>query len=232
MAIKYKNFLIAISLPLTILTMSLLYHILWTILGWPKGDELILIIKNFFKEYGLWMVFFSSILESAVILGNYFPGGVVIFFSVASSKGDPLLAILTVFIVSIGFFIGYFIDYILGKYGWYKLIIKLGGESQIEKAKQKISTHSFKAIFNSYWEINLASITATACGILQINLKQFLKESTISLVFWNMAWGLLVYFLGDNALKIITSTKYALPIVVIWILILTIFYFKPKIVSK
>jgi membrane protein DedA with SNARE-associated domain len=215
-----KSWLKALALPLTIIVFTLLYQILWQVLDWPTGEELTNLLTNFFIHYGLWLVFVCSILESAVIIGNYFPGGLIIFISVIACQGNIPKIILTVSIVSVGFFIGYLIDYLLGKYGWYKLLLKFGLSNQIETAKQKLLKHSFKAIISSYWEVNLASITATSAGILQMDFKKFLIESTLALIIWNIIWGALVGALGKRAIDIITNWKYALPILATWLTVL------------
>ncbi len=210
----------SLSLPLTIIIFTLLYQILWRFLNWPTGEALTTLLTNFFIHYGLWLVLLCSILESAVVIGNYFPGGLVIFISVVACQGDLPKIVLTVLIVSIGFFIGYLIDYLLGKFGWYKLLVKFGFSNQIEQAKTKLLKHSLKAIFSSYWEVNLASITATSAGILQMDFKTFLWQSTGVLLFWNLVWGTLVSTLGKRSIEIITNWKYAVPILATWLTVL------------
>ena len=95
------------------------------------------------------------------------------FLGVISAGANIPKVVLIVAIVCAGFSIGYTIDYLLGKYGWYKLLTKFGMGQQIETAKARLEKHSFKAIAASYWEVNLASITATAAGILKIDFKRF-----------------------------------------------------------
>ena len=224
-----KLLLKTLSIPLIIVVFSLAYNILWEILNWPKGDELIALITDFFNKYGLWVVFVCSILESSVVVGNYFPGGVVIFLGVISAGANIPKVVLIVAIVCAGFSIGYTIDYLLGKYGWYKLLTKFGMGQQIETAKARLEKHSFKAIAASYWEVNLASITATAAGILKIDFKRFFLESTIALIILNIIWGILVASLGKNALKLLFNWKYIIPIVSVWILVLVVIeYIKHK----
>ena len=226
---KLQTLLKALFIPLVILAFSLSYQILWEILGWPKGDELVEVVTDFFTKYGLLMVFACSVLESAVVIGNYFPGGIVIFLGVISAGHNIPRVILTVAIVSLGFCLGYIIDYFLGKYGWYKLLVKFGMRRQLQVAQEKVARHSFKAIALSYWEVNLASITATAAGILQINFYKFFVESLIGVVVWNIFWGTLVASLGKNALQLLLNWRYIIPIIGVWILVIVISeYFKSK----
>src|SRR3989344_6448536 len=226
---NYKNILKALSIPAVLLIFTLTYRVLWTIFDLPKGQELVPIITKFFSHYGLWVVLLCAILEGALVIGNYFPGGVVIFLSVVVAGRDIPKVITAVAVVAIGFFIGYTIDYFLGKYGWYKLLIKFGMRHQLETAQVKLSRHSLKAIAFNYWEPNLGSITATAAGILQISLKKFLFESAIGLIIWDTFWGVLVASLGQRALDMIFNWTYLIPVVAIWVLVVVLIeYIKTK----
>ena len=226
--VNYRNILTALSIPLTLLIFGLIYRALWVLFGWPQGDEFIKVITGFFNTYGLWVVLVSAILESALIIGNYFPGGVIIFLSVIAAGRDIPKIIFIVSVVCIGFMIGYTIDYFLGKYGWYKLLIKFGMKNQLESAKVKLDKHSFKAILFSYWEVNLASVTATAAGVLQMNFVKFSLESALGLVLWNIFWGTLVASLGKKSLELVTNLKYAIPVAVVWIVVIVINEYRKK----
>ena len=46
-------------------------------------------------------------------------------------------------------------------------------EKSKEESKQKLERQGLNAIIFSYWEPNLASITATAAGILNLSMKKF-----------------------------------------------------------
>jgi membrane protein DedA with SNARE-associated domain len=230
---KLKITLKLLSIPLGLIIIALLYTALWKFLGWPMGDELINIAKGFFQKYGLWLVFFSSICEGILLAGNYFPGGIVIFFSVVAAGKHIPKATLTVSVVILGFFIAYFINYLLGKYGWHKLLVKFGLKDQLDSAQAKIQKHNFKAIMSSYWFPNLGAVTSTAAGVLNIPAKRFLIESLIGLLIWDAIWGTIVYILGDQALKLITNVKLLLPIGAIWILSILIYeYVKKKRVTN
>ncbi len=219
---KNNTIIKALTIPFGLLALTLIWNVLWKIFDWPKGDELIAIIAQFFEHYGLWIVFVCSILESGLLIGNFFPGGIVIFLSVIAAGHNIPRIILTVSIVCVGFFIGYTLDYLLGKYGWYKLLAKFGLTTQIERAKERLMKQSFNAIILSYWEVNLASITATAAGVLQMDIKKFLLESTISIIVWNIFWGVLVASLGKKALNLVTNLVYIIPVIIGWVSIILI----------
>lgn len=228
---KVKEFFKVISIPLILMGIYLSMYLIWQLLGLPSDEQLIPIVKGWFKTYGLWIVFVGALIEGFFLLGQYFPGGFIIFLGVISAGDDIPRAALVVLVVSISFFISYTLNYLIGKYGWYKLLMKFGLGGSLEKSKQKLEKQGLNAVFLSYWEPNLASITATAAGVLHIPLVKFSLYSAAGIIVWNIFWGTLVYVLGESAITAI-GLKYVFIIFGIWVGILLIknyvFNTKPK----
>lgn len=218
---KLKETLNLIALPLALLLASLLISGLWHVFNMPEKEIFIDIVKDWFQKYGLIAVFLSALVEGMLFFGNYYPGGLVIFLGVISAEGNPKNTVLVVLSVCIALFIAYFINYILGRYGWYKLFAKFGMKQAIERTKEKLENHQFKVIMGSYWFPNLASITSTTAGVLKVPLRKFLIHSAIGVIFWNSLWGILVASLGDKALNII-NIKWVILVVAIWVAIILI----------
>jgi membrane protein DedA with SNARE-associated domain len=218
---KTKEILKLISIPAILMGIYLSMYIVWKVLGLPSNDQFLVIVKEWFGKYGLWIVFVGALIEGFLLLGQYFPGGFIIFLGVISAGKDISGAVWVVFIVCVAFFIAYTLNYLLGKYGWYKLLIKFGLGQSIEKSKDKLAKQGLNVIFFSYWEPNLASLTATAAGILQISLVKFSLYSAVGIILWNMFWGILVYTLGESALKIV-GLKYIPIVFVVWVSVLIV----------
>lgn len=226
MKISLNSILKAISIPLTLLVIYISYTILWRVFGLPSISELTEIIKHSFDTYGLWIVLGASFIEGLLLLGQYFPGGFVIFLGVISARGDALRAVEVVVLVSIAFFLAYMVNYLLGRYGWYRLFLKFGLEGSIERAQEKVSKHAFFAFMANYWDTNLASIIATAAGVLKLPVRKFLAYSTLGIVVWNTFWGFLVYFVGEFILD--NQTPIFFVVLVIWCsaIIIKVFYWE------
>lgn len=203
-------------------------YLVWKVLNLPTDDQLLIIVRDWFARYGLWIVFISALIEGFLLLGQYFPGGFIIFLGVISAGKDIPRAMEVVSVVCISFFIAYSLNYLVGKYGWYKLLAKFGLIGSVERSKEKLTKQGLNAIFFTYWEPNLASLTATAAGILGIPFKKFSLYSAIGIVLWNIFWGTLVYVLGESALKI-AGLKWVLIIFGIWI---GIILFKKYVLDK
>ena len=178
-----------------------------------------MITQDWFERYGLLIIFISAFIEGVLLLGQYYPGGLVIFLGVISSGGNVERVVAVVSTVSLAFIIAYSINWMLGKHGWYKLFLKFGLGKTLETAKDKLGKHEFNAIMLSYWEPNLASVTATAAGILQIPFRRFFSHSAIGVIVWNAFWGILVASLGANALKLM-GIKWVLIVFFGWVAIL------------
>ena len=111
--------------------------VLWKVFDLPDNEHLLLIVKDWFARYGLWIVFISAIIEGFLLLGQYFPGGFIIFLGVISAGKDFTRATEVVIVVCLSFFIAYSFNYLVGKYGWYRLLAKFGLMKSIEKSKEK-----------------------------------------------------------------------------------------------
>lgn len=228
------NFLYVIkilSVPLVLITAYLLMYVVWKLLGLPSDSALISLLQGIFERYGLWVVFISALVEGFMLLGQYFPGGTIIFLGVISAGKDIPRVVEVVGVVSIAFIISYSLNYLVGKYGWYRLFVKLGLGKSIEDSKKKIQRRGMSVVLLSYWEPNLASITATAAGIIKVPMKNFQLYSISGVIIWNIFWGALVFSLGGSALKMM-GLKFVLTVFVVWTLILLIENFFTNILKK
>src|SRR3989344_8108360 len=121
-----KDYLKLLIIPVALFVIYLTMFLFWKLFSLPPPEQLVNIVKNYFDRYGLIVIFISALIEGTLLLGQYFPGGFIIFLGVITSSGDAIKASKVVLVVSIAFFIAYNLNYMMGKYGWYKLFIKLG----------------------------------------------------------------------------------------------------------
>lgn len=193
-------------------------YLVWSTLDLPEKGELILILKDYIARYGLWLVFIGSFLEALLLIGWYFPGSSLIFLSVILAP-SPLHAILSVAIVTLGLFCGYTINFFLGKYGWYRLLVFFGIKKQVIEAKEKLTKHGLKAVFLSYWNPGLASFTSTAAGVLQFKPSRFLLYSLMAVSLWDAFWGTVAYNLGEKVFDTILTWPFIISIILVWAVI-------------
>src|SRR3989344_7481936 len=91
----FKYYLKLLFIPLLFLVLYISLSIVWSVFNLPPALELTEMVKNWFDIYGLPVLFASSVVESMLLVGNYFPGVFVIFVSVilADSPGEAVLVI-------------------------------------------------------------------------------------------------------------------------------------------
>lgn len=212
-----QSYLKIVALPLTLFIIFLIFFLIWKISGLPNEKELTETAKEYFEKYGLITVFVSAILEGMLLVGLYYPGSLVIFLGVIFAGDDIMRVTETVIVVTAGLYIAYLISFMLGKYGWHKLLLAFGMEEQIENAKKRLTKYGLGAIMLCYWHPNLAAVTATAAGTLDYSLRKFLFYSTVSVVLWSTFWGTVAYFMGEAALALM-GLRFALIVIIVWII--------------
>lgn len=217
-----NKFLKILGLPLVVLAVFLSLRAVWKIFDLPPEDELIEITRRYFDLYGYGIVFVSAMIEGLLLAGWYYPGSLVIFLGVIFAGRNIPEVILVVTLVTIGLFLADLFNYALGKYGWYRLLLRFGLRGPMENAQLRLAKYGPSGIFLSYWHPNLAALTATAAGTLQFSFKKFVLYSAIAVGLWNVFWGTLVYFLGEAALTLI-GMRFVLVVIAVWILCRLIF---------
>lgn len=194
----------------------MLFYIAWRFFGLPPQEELIEIAKTYFDKYGLAILLVSSLIEGTVLVGWYYPGSLVIFLGVILAGKDIEAVVEAVATITVGLFFAYIVNFLLGKYGWYRLLLKFGLKEALEDAKARVTKHGLVAIFMSYWQPNLAALVATSAGILDFSFTKFLVYSLVAAVIWNTFWGVLVYFIGEEALNLV-GLRFVFLAIFLWI---------------
>lgn len=197
LGITPEEFKRAAIFPLVLLVMVVIGDIIWRSIGLPDVKGTLELIKNLFMDYGYSLVFVSAFVEAFLLIGLYLPGSVALILS-ATLAGQGVLNIwIVILTIASGMFTAVVINYLLGKYGWYRVLVKFGLKDAIEKMKIRAEVKGIKIIHITYFNPNLASLSATSLGILSINFNKFLTHSLIAFLYWNTIWGLSFYLLGN-----------------------------------
>lgn len=204
-------------LPLGVLGVLMFFYLLWRHFGLPPKEELLIIASEYFDRFGLWILLLSSMVEGLVLIGWYYPGSLVIFLGVILAGQDLWQVAAAVSIISLGLFVSYITNFFLGRYGWYKLLLKFGLKEALDDAKERVEKHGLAAIFMSYWQPNLAALVATSAGILSFSFKKFFFYSLFATIIWNIFWGTLVSIIGEGALELV-GLRFLLLAIFAWII--------------
>jgi membrane protein DedA with SNARE-associated domain len=201
--------------PLSLLLFFLLFVILYRLLNLPQPDELIRLAEKYYELYGYWVVFIAALLEGLLLINWYLPGSVIIVLGVTLGRQVGLNVGVLVGLVIVAFFIDYMINYALGRYGWYRLFVRFGLKSPLQRIKRRVERHGLSVVFVTYFHPNTGALTATSCGILHLPFRAFVLHSIAATIVWNTLWGTVVYFAGPALIDLLNMWL-IVPLLVIW----------------
>jgi membrane protein DedA with SNARE-associated domain len=214
-----KKTISLIWLPLFAAAAVAMFYAFWMILDLPPRSEVIEIARQYFEQYGLITILIAAIIEGALFVGWYFPGSLVIVVG-AVFAGKDIAQLFEVFVATtVGFWIAFTLNFFVGKYGWYKLLATLGFREALEKAKIQVTVYGPRAIFLTSFHPNLAALTATAAGVLQMPFRIFVIHMIAATILWNAFWTTAAYFFGEYSIELI-GPKFVLPFIALWIAII------------
>jgi membrane protein DedA with SNARE-associated domain len=205
-----------IAIPVIFLLVFGSLYFVWDLLDLPPEDVAIEIARNYFERYGLITVFIGAFIEGLILIGWYFPGAIVILAALLIAGADAWAAAQVLLATMAGLSTAYIVNFLLGKYGWYRLLIAFGLREGLEHAKARLTKYGLSTIFTTYWQMNLASLTSTAAGILHFPAAKFVVISVAACVAWITFWGSMIFFLGQAAAALV-SLRVIIAVIAAWI---------------
>lgn len=209
-----------ISGPIVLLVIYIgLVAFLRTKISDPKS--FLILLQGLYGQFGYQFVFVGAFLESLFLIGLYVPGSTAVLLGAAMSK-TGVVEFPTVFLLATtGVVLGYSINYVLGRYGWYNLLNQFGLEKGIQLAKEKLEKHAFRTIFLGYFFPGSASILSTAAGAVKMPFITFLYYSILAQCFWSFFWGTISYTFGLTIIEFLLQyfVFFVLAVVVIWFVV-------------
>lgn len=162
----------------------------------PDPQTFIEIVKNLYSTHGYILIFLGAFLEGLFLIGFYVPGSAVVILGAAFSRTGVVSYPLVLLIGTFGLVLGYVCNYVLGRYGWYKILSNMGFKEGIESAKHKLTQHQTKTIILGYFIPSSASFLSLAAGVLHLPFRRFLLLSILAQSIWGLIWGTIAYWLG------------------------------------
>ena len=208
----------AVALPLAVLAVFALLYAIWVALDLPPEETIIEIARGYFARYGIVIVLVCAVIEGLLLVGWYFPGTLVIIFALIVAADDVARVAQVAALAGSGLLAAYVVNFLAGKYGWYRLLLAFGLREPLENAQRRLTRHGLSAIFTTYWQANLASVVSTAAGILQFPFRRFFLFSLGAVAFWIAFWSALIVFLGRAALTL-AGFRFILVLILIWIVV-------------
>jgi membrane protein DedA with SNARE-associated domain len=213
---KDRRILPFVVLPLIFLGVFGSLFLLWEVLDLPPEQELMARARGYFESYGLVTVFVAGLIEGLLLIGWYFPGALVILAALTLSADNAWEAAQIIALTIGGLSIAYTANYFVGKYGWYRLLVAFGLREGLDRAKGRLTKYGLSAIVTTYWQMNLASLTSTAAGILHFPAGRFLAISIVACAFWVTFWGTMMFLLGQAATAFV-SLRVIVAVIAVWL---------------
>jgi membrane protein DedA with SNARE-associated domain len=213
-----------LALPLFLLVFFGTLYCVWLALGLPPEETITPIARDYFERFGHATILISALVEGLFVIGWYFPGSTIIVACLVVATSSVSSFSLAALSAGIGLLTAYSANYAIGKFGWYRLLVKFGLESSITNARARLGKYGLAAILLTYWQFGLASAISTASGILQFPFIRFFLMSLVSVVLWTTFWSLIIYFLGAAAMQLV-GFRFIIIIVLGWIAVSLAFAF-------
>jgi membrane protein DedA with SNARE-associated domain len=162
----------------------------------PEAPQLVQRIEGFYGQYGYDMIFLGALLEGTFMVGFYVPGSFIVLLGAVLAKSGIVSFPLVILFGTLGLLLGYIINFMLGRFGWYHIVEGVGLGKSIKSAEDTIKKHQKYALFWGYMMPSTASFLSTAAGILKVDFKKFLLQSLLTQLFWSLLWGGLAFVFG------------------------------------
>ena len=192
-------------------------------------DELISLelLQDIAREYGYWAIFCGILLEN---MGIPIPGETVTLIGGFLAGSDELNVWYVLGAATAGAILGDSGGYLLGYYGGWPLLVRIGKvlrvpESKLEGVRDRFSQNADKAVLFGRFVALLRVFAGPLAGITRMPYPKFLLCNAIGAATWASVMVSLTYFLGrlvplDILIKWAAQfTGVALCIVVGWIAI-------------
>ena len=192
-------------------------------------DELIPLdlVQDIAREYGYWAIFCGILLEN---MGIPIPGETITLVGGFLAGSDELNIWYVLGAATAGAIIGDSGGYLLGYYGGWSLLVRIGKvlrvpESKLEGVRDRFSQNADKAVLFGRFVALLRIFAGPLAGITKMPYPKFLLCNAIGAATWASATISLTYFLGrlvplDTLIKWVTQfTGIAFCIVIAWVAI-------------
>jgi len=222
MAFKHKlfipfKFLFASDLIMPIVIFISYVAFIFILRGvFPSGEELVTAFAELYRKYGYEIIFFSALLESLILVNFLVPGQLGMALGIVFSRTGETQFPLVILFVTFGAFLGYMIDFILGYFGFSKILTRAGYGGLVEESKNQTKKFGKRGLILSFFHITIGSLSSFSAGTIKMNWLLFSIIALFSTLLWTLLWGVIIYALGDIVVDIFK--KYAFFLVGLFIL--------------
>lgn len=175
-------------IPLFLGIAFLAFCLLYDFLDLPPPVDIAKVLKEYFDQFGGATILFAAFVEGIFMVNIYFPGSFVIVLAVIlADKTFPTLGAIAL-LTWIGFIVASFVNYFLGKFGFYKPLLILGKKDAIDKTKLWMEKRGAHATFWAAFHPNFLAFVVVTMGVVRVSLHDCLVKTGKALAFWVIFW--------------------------------------------
>ncbi len=193
-----------ILVPLSVLGMLGIIEALAAYRIVPPPENTIAAVGAFLGRASLWFILCVAFVENVLVVNVYFPGSVVILFSMAATRGSPARAVQVFAAIVVGSALAQHLNYALGR--------------RLSAREQKASSTKFMLLgLLSFWHPQLGSLASFQIGTAGATYAKYVRILLLSWLPWNAFWGILMYLIGSVPVTAPEFVRIMVAYLLIWI---------------
>ncbi|MEI8337630.1 MAG: bifunctional DedA family/phosphatase PAP2 family protein [bacterium] len=164
--------------------------------------------KFIFEEFGLFIAFFSSLVESIPIIGFIIPGQTLLVIAAIFARLGAYNIWELIALAALGSFLGDAVGYFLGRKYSNPILQKMSkfiSQEKIDKTKDLTVKHAGKAVFVGRFNSFTRSFSPFFAGLTNISKPKFFFYAFTASVVWATSFSALGYIIGEGVTAIIPS---------------------------
>jgi len=172
------------AFPLLLAGMLLLLIAFYEALGLPSPQNIVDTAEALYNEYGYSILFAGAFVEAIFMVSMYLPGSFVIFLAIYFSDksiGD-LISVSAVVIAAV--ISANVINFILGRYGFYRLLRYLGGDAAVSSMTETFNKYGDRTLLFTGFHPNFLAIATVCAGIARRSPTRTLIWVVVSSFVW------------------------------------------------
>ena len=194
----------------------------------PTSEELISHLAGLYERFGYEVIFIGAMLEALVVINLFVPGSVAVAFGAIFARSGQVDLTWAVLAAALGAIVGYTLDFILGYFGFGRIVKRLDYGGVLAKISRQVEKNDVTTFILGFIHPNIGSFISFAAGTLRTSFITFLILSILCTFAWVSFWAILVFALGDVFLIILTKYIWVVVLLVLSIWLLSSLYGRAK----
>lgn len=185
-------------LPYSLALVFAIFAISYQALSLPSPTEIAQFLKNLISSEGVLVFLFIAFVEALFLLSVYFPGSLVIVFTVIYLDASFIQLIEIVMLCVFGFSCANVVNYYIGRFGFYRILLLLRGDEALNTTIEWIKKRGITAIFAAGVHPNVMAACVVCLGVAGMPFHKAIFLSTVSLIGWSVIYVPILAMLSES----------------------------------